>query len=254
MGQEIATRNRTASLASPPKLGPLAERVISQTSSIPFFPPEDSGKQIEFQRAWNLPERITQPMIDEARDALVKFEIYMQPHDARGIGSWLLKLGELTASAKMPVSDIQSKLVAYVGGLRYPRFCFTARTLYAAARYFTWFPSFAELCAWLDKRSEDERTTFARLQILAGALPREREPIEQVKRYADLTPEEREAHEVAMAEMRRNLASMGVGNTDEAAAARRADHDTEARRKRMDARMKDIVEAKRKEFMEREEP
>lgn len=98
---------------------------------------------------------------------------------------WLTRLGVLVAG-QMPVADAKLRVRAYAIDLDFPALCFTDQTRVAAAKRFTWFPSFAELSAFFEEYARPQRTRLARLQALASCpLPT------QPKRYQELSADEK---------------------------------------------------------------
>lgn len=113
----------------------------------------------------------------EAAAALPGLLDWMQSGDDDTVRRWLGDLGVLVAGA-MGADEARAKLVAYTSLIAddYPRATFTRRTLAAAARRFKFFPSFSELCDFLDETRGDLRTKLDRLQRLATPLRKRQEP------------------------------------------------------------------------------
>lgn len=98
------------------------------------------------------------------------------------------------------------KLVAYASLLDdYPRACFTRKTLGAAGRRFKkFFPSFGELCEFLDDTKGELRVKVDRLQRIAKPQPapkREAEPEQAWTGPRTLAPEIEAALERCKAEL-----------------------------------------------------
>lgn len=93
---------------------------------------------------------------------------WMRPADDETVRQWLGDLGVLIASA-MTVDEARAKLAAYTSLLTedYPRAAFTRRTLATAGRRFKYFPTFGELCDFLDDTRGDLRVKVGRVQALA---------------------------------------------------------------------------------------
>ena len=97
------------------------------------------------------------PLIRQAGDALVT--------------RWLSTLAMQTAGKGMTVADAQAKAAAYAMSLAdEPAFYFTTGTLKAAAQRFSWFPSVAELLAFLEAELQDQRGQLKVAQRLARVV------------------------------------------------------------------------------------
>lgn len=125
----------------------------------------------------------------------------LQPADRKTVERWLATLGTLVAGT-MSAQDAQLRIKSYARLLEHPASCYTDETLRAAGETFRWFPSFAEVSAFLDERAQPLRTLRDRLKAIAEA-PVTRKPEEPVRKYRDLSPEEQRRHDELMASFRR---------------------------------------------------
>ncbi len=244
--------------ASAPKLDKRLLVAVRTKTEWRFAAEDDEGRRKREGGAmplegWDVPAVITQGMIDAARAELDGWREYLKPcrHGHIGeentVADWLSQLGIMCAGPKMSVADAKEKIVTYAIGLRYPPICFTRASLYAAGRHFKWFPTFSELCDWLDAVARPARETLERLEALALAKPTQKPQLaETIRLWADLTPAEREAHNERMFRLKAQLASEGVGNSAKAREARRRIDERVARAR---ALMAPIIEAKRAAFM-----
>lgn len=168
------------------------------------------------------------------------------------VAEWLSQLGILTAGPKMSVADAKEKLAAYAGGLDFPQFCFTQNSLYAAARYFKWFPAFSEVCDWLDNYIKPSRTMYARVKALANASTQLPAPVEVKSPFIkDLPKEQQQEYWRQIDELKKRLTEAGVGDSHQAIAARRQ---LEANNERTRAALAPIIEEQRKRFMSEIDP
>lgn len=117
------------------------------------------------------------------------------------VTEWLTRLGTLVAG-QISLTEAKARIMAYKTDLDYPSLCYTDRTRIEAARRFNWFPSFAELSAFLDQVAAPMRSRLVRLKALAEC-PVDPPP----RRYHDLTDEEKAAHEAMMTDCRARLAA-----------------------------------------------
>lgn len=243
--------------ASAPKLDRRLVAAVRSTARTKFITDAqldaDPNTTPTFYSTWNLPSIITPEIIEAARDDMYLWDAFMarcpighigQPNT---IAEWLSQLGILTAGPKMSVGDAKEKLAAYASGLDYPAICFSQKSLYAAARHFKWFPTFSEVCEWLDKFIKPSRTMHERITALANARIQLPAPVEAKPVYIkDLPEPQRTEYLRQMAELRTRLESSGVGNTAKATAARRRLDEANERTR---AALAPIIEAKRKQFM-----
>lgn len=225
---------------------------------IPAYPTEGAdgrseGGGVRFHDRWAPPATVTRETVEAARTALANFDELLKagplgPAKKPGTrGHWLAQLAMLTISAGKNTLEEQLGRVATVAiGLTYPAFCFTSATLYQAARRFKFFPSFAELAAFLDEVVEPARRTRDRLSRLAQAVAGPGPRLEKVAYIRDLPDAERTRYFAEMRTLRAKLETAGVGNTPDAARARRARDDAEAR---MRARLQPVIEAERARFL-----
>lgn len=91
-------------------------------------------------------------------------------HDS--VRRWLIALALQTAGKGMTAADAEARAAAYVPTLAdEPAFCFTAATLKAAARKFNWFPSVAEIVAFLEVETADKRAQIDVAKRLSRQIP-----------------------------------------------------------------------------------
>lgn len=212
------------------------------------IPPHDP------REIWNPPRTLTQAVIDKAKRDLETYEAFMRPAPMGPIerdgtrGHWLMQLSMLCAGQKGSMQEYMEKTAAYAGGLNYPAFCFTSKTLYAAARKFKFIPTFSELAEFFEPMVRQHRVICDRLAALANAHPyagRIEHKTEIIRRYEDMTPRQKREHDEMMEALRVRLRAAGVGSPydKEAAEARRTMDAANARQR---ALLAPILEAKRK--------
>lgn len=129
--------------------------------------PEAAWKPPAYQ-----PDPIRAAARDEAKRLLDIIETPCPPHVA---AQWLGQLGILTAG-KMTADDAKVRLSAYAAMLEHSVGCFTKASLRKAATKFTWFPSFAEVSAFLDGELWWLKAQHVRLERIANAAPPHRAP------------------------------------------------------------------------------
>jgi hypothetical protein len=120
---------------------------------------------------------------------------------------WLTSLGMLTAG-QMSAEDAKMKMAAYLPLINMPPAAIlTKRTLADAGREFKWFPSFAELEAFLSNRAWPLHVLAARLKRLSESTP----ALQFVSGsgYSKFTEEQKAAHEVLMGRARAALTGGG---------------------------------------------
>lgn len=101
-------------------------------------------------------------IIEEANCFLEATRGFMFPAPRKDVVTWMAALGACVAG-QMPADDVKMKLKVYADLNQQPAFCFTKDTLRAAARKFQWFPSYAELDAFLEGQGEEYRRMHYRL-------------------------------------------------------------------------------------------
>lgn len=239
-----------------PKLGKRLASAVQSTTKFAFVTDaqldDNPNRQAEGLETWQVPSRITQPMIDDAKEQLAVWQAYLAPCQLGRIGEqntvvdWLSQLGTMCAGQKMSVDEAKEKIASYAFGLRYPEFCFSQGSLYRAARKFKFFPTFSEVCDFLDDMARPARSTFARIELLSLAQPTSDIEPERVKRWEDMTPDEQAAHDKMMSDLRKRLSAAGVGNDSKAVAARRRMEEMDAAQR---ARIAPLLDAKRRALM-----
>lgn len=215
---------------------------------------ENPNAHATFHSSWDIPHPITRAIIDAAKAALPLWDAYMVRAPIGHIGSpntvaeWLSQLGVLCASQKMSVADAKEKLVAYATGLDFPTECFTQKSLYVAARHFKWFPTFSEVCDWLEKYIATARVMHDRIRALANADLTPTALAAPVKGpfIKDMPEAQRDEYIAQMKGLKSRLEAAGVGNTERAAQARR---DIDTRNERARALLAPVLEAKRKALL-----
>lgn len=258
--RDVAIRERAPVPGLPVSAPKLDKRLLVavQTKISWRFPAEDDqgrkrGGGAMPHDTWDVPIVITQGMIDAARAEIDAWREYLKPCKLGHIGEentvadWLSQLGIMCAGQKMSVADAKEKIATYAMGLRYPPICFTRASLYAAGRHFKWFPTFSELCDWLDDVARPARQTLERLEALSYAKPTQKPQLsETIRLWSDLTPAEKEAHNERMFRLKARLASEGVGDSPKARAARQRMDEQIAHQR---ALMAPVIEAKRAAFL-----
>lgn len=127
----------------------------------------------------------SQELREEARQTLAAAEAALEPAPRELAEKWLATLGVLT-SGRLSVTDARVKLAAYSKLLDHPIHCYTEETLAQAARRFTWFPSFAEVAAFLDEVARAARDVVRGLRHIAeGPAERTLKPGEKLIRDMD---------------------------------------------------------------------
>lgn len=150
--------------------------------------------------AWKAPETVDPQMQADAERVSRQAEAALKPADVADVRKWLASLGLLCAG-QMSASDAKLKLAAYAPLLDQPACCYTQDTLREAGKRFTWFPSFAELNAFLEEYAAPLKTMRDRLRKLAEAkvaIPEQRSG----KRYCELSPEKKAELDRLMAPFR----------------------------------------------------
>lgn len=168
-----------------------------------IFPVSGRGGQQAETGCWRPPENVTAEMIAEAKKSLPMIEHQLRPAAKETVSKWLANLGLLCAG-QMPANDAKMKVAAYLPHIAQPECSFTAESLKAAGQKFSWFPSFAEVNAFLDEQCVDIRIVRQRLIDMAKATP----PQPRMDGWAALTPEQKAQHEAMMAQVRANFSRM----------------------------------------------
>lgn len=137
--------------------------------------------------AWKAPPVVTDNLRAEAVKLADLIDSGMRPATLDRMTQWLIDLAPLVA-AKVSVDDAEVKLRAYVGMLEYPAACFTRASLMKAAKRFTWFPAFAELCKFLDDQLAEVKIKRARLDVIIAADGSHR----QIAKHEPVSIEERQ--------------------------------------------------------------
>jgi hypothetical protein len=245
---------------SAPKLDRRLVSVVRSTTRYKFTTDKqldaDPNAQAESYNYWSIPYVIEQPMIDAAKDALSEWEKYMTRAQVGPIGTpntiseWLSQLGVLCGGPKMTIDEAKEKLAAYATGLNYPTHCFSQKSLYAAARHFKWFPTFSEVCDFLEAWVKPARQMHERIKALSLATATPEiylvEGPAKSPYIKDLPPEQQKEYLAQLDELKKKLADSGVGNSEAAAKARREMHARDEQTREM---MRPILEAKRAAFM-----
>jgi hypothetical protein len=151
------------------------------------YDPDDERKG-HLRESWSMPERITEQLKRDAAAAVRQMDAALVPANPQMVRQWLTALGVLVAGS-MTAGDAKAKVGAYAPMLDHPACCYTRETLEEAGREFKFFPSFSEVAAFLDRKAEPVRLLRQRLNAISRAPVTEREA--PVKRYRDLSPEER---------------------------------------------------------------
>jgi hypothetical protein len=157
--------------------------------------------------AWRLPERITPELIAAAKRFLPATEDALKPAPRQKAKDWLAMLGTLCAG-QMTAADAKAKIGVYVPLMEAPELVLTRETLREAGERFKWFPSFAEISAFMDEKVGPIKQLRARLEALANAKPT-LPPPSKGKAWSELTDEEKAAHNAAMDAFRAKCAEPG---------------------------------------------
>jgi hypothetical protein len=166
------------------------------------------GGPVEVERAWILPVVITPELIATAEAHIAPYEAALRPAGPDAIRKWLVTLGTLCAG-KTSIEDASVKVRAYVGLLDVPVCALTRESLIEAGRKFTWFPSFAEVEAFLTEKASFKRRMLARHKAIVEAKPSLPAP-DPGKRWSELTSAEREQFEAAVARAKASLTGSTV--------------------------------------------
>lgn len=135
--------------------------------------------------------------IDAAKRWLGEMASLIDRARAEAVEQWVIGLALQTAGKGMSDADAKAKAMAYVSTLcDEPAHSFTAATLKAAARKFTWFPSVAEIADFLAKETADRRAQTDVARRLASSSPVENAEARYRKPPARVPPD---------AELRRRL-------------------------------------------------
>lgn len=154
---------------------------------------------IETAQPGEKPE-ISSAMASEVNSALVAAEQALERAPRDTIERWLEALGVLVAG-NPGEADAARKVRAYAAMLDYPPGAFTRRSLDTAARRFKFWPAYAELCEHLEAEIADFKRLRHQLRRMR-ALPTRRDEV--VRRYRDLTDDERAQFEALMAPWRQH--------------------------------------------------
>lgn len=190
----IAKRLKMASPHSLPKLSKTLDLAISDSGNLQYSPGSD-------RYAWAPPGQVAPSVQAEAAVAAAQYEAELRAAQRGHVMHWLVQLGLLAAS-HMSSGDVKAKIHAYATDLDFPEICYTDATRALAGRRFNWFPSFAELSAFLDEVASPYRIRLDRLRRISVAVVKT-EP--GPKGWSDMTDEERECQDREMADCMRKL-------------------------------------------------
>jgi hypothetical protein len=143
----------------------LSSALLSAISDSLNLQPTTDGEGYVWQPPAVLPE-----LRDEAAAAAAALKAALAPASKSLKTGWLMKLGMLCASSAN-ATDAKNKIVEYAAAIDHPPLCFTDGTGTAAARQFKFFPSFSELCQFLDAEARPHRDRLRRLERVATAPP-----------------------------------------------------------------------------------
>lgn len=116
--------------------------------------------------AWHPPSRLSEAEREEATDLHQQMEASLELADSNLKTKWLATLGSLVAG-NMPAIEVQTRLKAFSMVWDVPACLLTKEALRAAAARFKWFPSFAELDAFIQEREKPLREKTKRLRVIA---------------------------------------------------------------------------------------
>lgn len=153
---------------------------------------------------WQRPAIVSAPLRNQAAAALAKWPERYAPADMGRKLEWLVRLGLLVAGSFTP-ADAKAKAEAMAEALEHPVCCFGDHALKRAAAQFKFWPSFAELKEALDAELYRQKTFEARLHALLRPNPALEAPKVRGKMWADMTEEERAAHDKRIADLRAEL-------------------------------------------------
>jgi hypothetical protein len=165
---------------------------------------DDDGAAVPEELPWRPPASVNAALKADAHRSLAQLDAALKPAERQLVKDWLLALGTLCAG-QMSAADAKTKIAGYAGLLEHPPLCFTRETLRDAARRFKWWPSFAEIAAFLDEIARPTRHLRARVKALTDLPVADPDAVRPTRRYKDLTPEERAKHDAMMAACRRAL-------------------------------------------------
>lgn len=148
---------------------PALASAVSDKTKLAFGTDQDARPDCDLiPVAWTPPDTITPEVQREARELLEQHERASQPADMAAVRIWLAGLGMLTAG-KMTAEDAKSKILAYAGTMKYPAGVFTQDSLDRAGRNFKkWFPTYGEVCEFLDREKSAIGVKAGRLRIIAA--------------------------------------------------------------------------------------
>jgi hypothetical protein len=161
------------------------------------------------EKTWVAPSSVDAQVKAEARAKLPNVLRLAADAELDTIRKWLASLGVMCAG-QMSATDAKAKMAVLAPMLKHPGSSFTEDTLREAARKFKWFPSFAEVDEFLDKKSRPIKALSYRLQRIIAAP--ERKPQNNTKAWRDMTQEERDAFDQMM---RGNKEVLRRGMTDD---------------------------------------
>ncbi|MFP5513315.1 MAG: hypothetical protein ACLGJC_09565 [Alphaproteobacteria bacterium] len=117
---------------------------------------------------WKPPAFVSPEMRAEAASIIAKMDAAGELSPQARVRQWLIDLAPLVAG-NMALEDARQRVDALVGSLEYPAACFTQASLRKAARRFTFFPGYKELCDFLDAQLADLRVKRQRLEAIVRA-------------------------------------------------------------------------------------
>lgn len=162
------------------------------TAGLPWQPPSFARARQDSRfgpdgfsvaRTWEIDGEATEQAIEDAKRWLIDMSPLIRPAGDGLVKRWLTTLAMQTAGKGATVADSQMKAAAYAMSLAdEPAFYFTSTTLKASARHFQWFPSVAELLAFLETELSDQRgqlkvaQRLARVTVLRPPTPKGEAP------------------------------------------------------------------------------
>lgn len=166
--KSAATRSLTSQSVGQP-IPPMSTRLQSITNDPARPVYAEHGGDVKFvPDAWREPAKVDPALREEASAWLTVMMRGTRMAGTAMVRRWLGSLLPFVALKGMPVEEARTKIDAYANQMQeMPEYLFTAASLGAAARYFKWFPDYADLMTWFDKEDVAHRQRMERANIIA---------------------------------------------------------------------------------------
>lgn len=147
----------------------MSSRLQSITNDVTRPVYAEHGGDVKFAPdAWKEPAKVDPALRDEARNWLAVMMRGTRMAGTQMVQRWLVSLMPFVALKGMPMDEARTKVAAYAAQMQeMPEYLFTQANLGAAARFFKWFPEYADLMAWFDKEDVAHRQRMERANIVA---------------------------------------------------------------------------------------